>query len=74
MPNYIHGYVLYTTGLEAPIWYVQGRMVAVHTVRLGTQNSEFVSVVRSTVDRLRYEGPNWTKLHDHDHAVIIPRA
>ena len=21
-----------------------------------------------------YEGPNWTKLHDHDHAVIIPRA
>ena len=40
MPNYVHGYVLYTLGLEAPMWYVQGGMVAVRTVRLGTQNSE----------------------------------
>ena len=35
------GYILYTTGLEAPMWYVQGGMVAVRTVRLGTRNSEF---------------------------------
>ena len=34
-PNYVHGYVLYTMGLEAPMWYVQGRTVAVHTVGLG---------------------------------------
>ena len=53
MPNYIHGYVLYTTGLEAPIWYVQGGTVAVHTVGLGTWNSELVLVVRSMVDRLQ---------------------
>ena len=68
MPNYIHGYVLYTTGLEAPLWYVQGRMVAVHTVRLGTQNSEFVSVVWSTVDGLRMKdriGQNYMIMHDH---------
>ena len=35
------GYILYTTGLEAPMWYVQGGMVAVHTIGLGTRNSEF---------------------------------
>ena len=35
------GYVLYTTGLEAPMWYVQGGTVAVRTVRLGARNSEF---------------------------------
>ena len=68
MPNYIHRYVLYTTGLEAPIWYVQGRTVAVRTVRLGTQNSEFVSVVWSTVDGLRMKdriGQNYMIMHDH---------
>ena len=60
MPSYVHGYVLYTLGLEAPMWYVQGRTVAVHTVGLGTRNSElgvwdseFLSVVRSTADGLR---------------------
>ena len=26
-------------GLEAPMWYVQGGMVAVHTVGLGTRSS-----------------------------------
>ena len=52
MPNYVHGYVLYTLGLEAPMWYVQGGMVAVRTVGLGTWNSEFLSVVRSMADRL----------------------
>ena len=40
MPNYVHGYVLYTMGLEAPMWYVQGGTVAVCTVGLGTRNSE----------------------------------
>ena len=42
------------------MWYVQGGTVAVRTVRLGTRNSElgvrdleFLSVVRSTADRLR---------------------
>ena len=42
------------------MWYVQGGMVAVHTVGLGTQNSElgvrdseFLSVMRSTADGLR---------------------
>ena len=34
------GYILYTTGLEAPMWYVQGGTVAVRTVGLGTRNSE----------------------------------
>ena len=53
MPNYVHGYVLYTTGLEAPMWYVQGRMVAVCTIGLGTWNSEFVLVVRSMADGLQ---------------------
>ena len=60
MPSYVHGYILYTTGLKAPMWYVQGRTVAVRTVGLGTRNSElgvrdseFLSVVRSTADRLR---------------------
>ena len=60
MPSYVHGYVLYTLGLEAPMWYVQGGTVAVRTVGLGTRNlelrvrdSEFLSVVRSTEDRLR---------------------
>ena len=43
LPSYVHGYVLYTLGLEAPMWYVQGGMVAVHTVGLGTRNSEFVT-------------------------------
>ena len=40
MPNYIHGYVLYTMGLKAPMWYIQGGMVAVCTVGLRTWNSE----------------------------------
>ena len=53
MPNYVHRYVLYTTGLEAPMWYVQGGTVAVRTVGLGTRDSEFLSVVRSTADGLR---------------------
>ena len=53
MPNYVHGYVLYTLGLEAPMWYIQGRTVAVCTVGLRTQNSEFVLVMQSMVDRLR---------------------
>ena len=53
MPSYVHGYVLYTLGLEAPMWYIQGGMVAARTVGLGTRNSEFVSVVRSTADGLR---------------------
>ena len=53
MPNYVHGYVLYTSGLEAPMWYVQGGTVAVHTIGLGTRNSEFISVMQSTADRLR---------------------
>ena len=42
------------------MWYVQGGMVAVHTVRLGTRNSElrtqsleFISVVWSMADGLR---------------------
>ena len=39
-------------GLEVPMWYIQGRMVAVCTIRLGTQNSEFVSVVWSMADGL----------------------
>ena len=52
MPNYIHRYVLYTTGLEAPMWYVQGRTVAVRTIGLRTQNLEFILVVGSTVDGL----------------------
>ena len=59
LPNYIHGYVLYTMGLKAPMWYIQGRTVAVCTVGLRTQNSElgvrdseFLSVVRSMVDGL----------------------
>ena len=53
------GYILYTMGLEAPMWYVQGGTVAVRTVGLGTRNSElrvrdseFLSVVRSTADGL----------------------
>ena len=41
LPSYVHGYVLYTLGLEVPMWYVQGRTVAVRTVGLGTRNSEF---------------------------------
>ena len=41
LPSYVYGYVLYTLGLEAPIWYVQGGTVAVRTVGLGTRNSEF---------------------------------
>ena len=41
LPNYVHGYVLYTMGLEVPMWYVQGGTVAVRTVGLGTRNSEF---------------------------------
>ena len=41
LTTYTGTYVLYTTGLEAPIWYVQGGMVAVRTVGLGTRNSEF---------------------------------
>ena len=60
MPNYVHRYVLYTLGLEAPMWYIQGGTVAVRTVGLGTRNSElrvrdseFLSVVRSTADWLR---------------------
>ena len=53
MPSYIHGYVLYTLGLEAPMWYVQGGTVAVRTVGLGTRDSEFLLVVRSTADGLR---------------------
>ena len=60
MPSYVHGYVLYTLGLEAPMWYVQGGVVAVRTVGLGTQNSElrvrdseFLSVMWSTADGLR---------------------
>ena len=60
LPSYVHRYILYTTGLEAPMWYVQGGMVAVHTVGLGTRNSElgvrdseFLSVVRSMADGLR---------------------
>ena len=60
LPNYVHGYTLYTTGLEAPMWYVQGGTMAVRTVGLGTWNSElgvrdseFLSVVRSMADRLR---------------------
>ena len=53
LPNYIHRYVLYTMGLEVPMWYVQGRTVAVRTVGLGTRDSEFLSVVRSMVDGLR---------------------
>ena len=40
LPSYVHGYILYTTGLEAPMWYVQGGTVAVRTVGLGTRNSE----------------------------------
>ena len=52
MPNYVQGYVLYTTGLEAPMWYVQGGTVAVCTVGLRTQNSEFILVVQSMADRL----------------------
>ena len=39
LPSYVHGYILYTTGLEAPMWYVQGGTVAVRTVRLGTRSS-----------------------------------
>ena len=39
-------------GLKVPMWYVQGGTVAVHTVGLGTRNSEFILVVRSTVDGL----------------------
>ena len=35
------------------MWYVQGGMVAVCTVGLGTRNSEFLSVVRSMADGLR---------------------
>ena len=60
LPNYVHRYVLYTLGLEAPMWYIQGRTVAVHTVGLGTWNSElrvrdseFLSVVRSMADGLQ---------------------
>ena len=67
LPNYVHGYVLYTMGLEVPMWYVQGGTVAVRTVGLGTRNSEFrtrnselrvqdsefLSVVRSMADGLR---------------------
>ena len=60
MPSYVHGYVLYTLGLEAPMWYIQGGAVAVRTVGLGTRNSElrvrdseFLSVMRSTADGLR---------------------
>ena len=60
LPSYVYGYVLYTLGLEVPMWYVQGRMVAVRTVGLGTRNSElrvrdseFLSVVRTTADGLR---------------------
>ena len=56
MPNYVHGYVLYTMGLEVPMQYVQGRTVAVCTVGLRTRNSEFVSVVQNTADRLRVLG------------------
>ena len=41
LPSYVHGYVLYTLGLEAPMWYVQGGTVAVRTVGLGTRNPEF---------------------------------
>ena len=40
LPSYVHRYVLYTLGLEAPMWYVQGGTVAVRTVGLGTRNSE----------------------------------
>ena len=40
LPSYIHGYILYTLGLEAPMWCVQGGTVAVRTVGLGTRNSE----------------------------------
>ena len=40
-------------GLEVPMWYVQGGMVAVCTVGLRTQNLEFVSVVWSTADGLQ---------------------
>ena len=53
MPNYVHRYVLYTTGLKVPMWYVEGGTVAVCTVGLGTQNSEFISVMWSMVDGLR---------------------
>ena len=35
------------------MWYVQGGMTAVRTVGLGTRNSEFLSVVWSTVDGLQ---------------------
>ena len=35
------------------MWYVQGGTVAVCTVGLRTQNSEFISVVRSMADGLR---------------------
>ena len=41
LPSYVHRYVLYTLGLKAPMWYVQGGTVAVCTVGLGTRNSEF---------------------------------
>ena len=60
LPSYVHRYILSTTGLEAPMWYVQGGTVAVRTIGLGTRNSElrvwdseFLSVVRSTADWLR---------------------
>ena len=35
------------------MWYIQGGMAAVCTIRLGTRNSEFVLVVWSMVDGLR---------------------
>ena len=60
LPSYVHGYVVYTLGLEAPMWYVQGGTVAVRTIGLGTRNSElgvrdseFLSVMRSTADGLQ---------------------
>ena len=60
LPSYVHGYILYTLGLEVPMWYVQGGTVAVRTIGLGTRNSElgvrdseFLSVVRSAADGLR---------------------
>ena len=53
MPTYVQGYVLYTMGLEAPMWYAQGGTVAVCTVGLRTRNSEFLLVMRSTADGLQ---------------------
>ena len=62
MPNYVHGYVLYTRGLEEPMWYIQGGMVAVRTVGLGTRNLE-LGVPLGSVEHGRWVvGDLWATL------------